>query len=109
MHKHICSLSPPSEPVEGIIIHCQQTRAAHGIFESTQIEPNHPIYTQGYICPALKIAGFELLLYRHTLEDQNLGPQPSLDNQIATYLMVEEADGIAAPQYVCHFFNLARS
>ncbi|KAH8799534.1 hypothetical protein DL96DRAFT_869058 [Flagelloscypha sp. PMI_526] len=98
IHNHICPLTPPTATVEGVIIHCEENRAASGIFERTSVEPTHPVWTEGYVSPTLKIAGVEILIYRHLLDDRSPNKR-GLDNQIATFLMVEEEDGFAKPEW----------
>jgi hypothetical protein len=66
-----------------------------------EIGPSHGIHRTGKVGPVSKIVGHPLVIYRHVPWMPPAGRQdPSLDNQIATYLMIEAGDGFAPPEYV---------
>ncbi|KDQ56108.1 hypothetical protein JAAARDRAFT_36895 [Jaapia argillacea MUCL 33604] len=91
-HKAACF----PEKVIGIVIRCEGERRGGGPFQTIEIRPNHEIHRSGMICPLSKKIGLPLVIYRHekvpwmnrSYEDA------SLDNQIATYLMIGQ-DGFA--------------
>jgi hypothetical protein len=94
-HKTECR---PSN-VTGITIYCDGERT-HGIFETVQLDAKHDIHHLGELCPVSKAVGLPLIIYRHIRTDSlRMRRDPYLDNQIATFLMVELYDGFAPPRY----------
>ncbi|KAF9456700.1 hypothetical protein BDZ94DRAFT_1275017 [Collybia nuda] len=92
-HKQVCI----PENVLGVVIHCNAERRHSGIFESVNIGRSHEIYSTGKIAPVSKMVGHPLVVYRHHPPPSR--QSPSLDNQIATYLMIETSDGFALPEW----------
>jgi hypothetical protein len=72
------------------------------MFEQVDITPQHPIHTHGQMAPVSKLYKLPIVVYRHTRtpwmdrEDYGEG-DADLDNQPATYLMIEK-DGFAKPE-----------
>ncbi|KAH7913609.1 hypothetical protein BJ138DRAFT_1145620 [Hygrophoropsis aurantiaca] len=111
-HKHICvwqpsshgalnyrqGLPPFADNVNGIIIHCNVERPSKGIFEPTIIEPTHKIYRKGFHASLFRTVGLPIIVHRHHPVN-GPGGNARLDNQIATYLMIEPADGLADRQW----------
>ncbi|RDB17649.1 hypothetical protein Hypma_001239 [Hypsizygus marmoreus] len=86
--------------VEGIIINCERDRRHGGIFQPVDIPATHEIHRLGEIAPVSKAVGLPLVVYRHIREPWMARPDDaSLDNQIATFLMIKTHDGFAAPEY----------
>ncbi|KAH7927989.1 hypothetical protein BV22DRAFT_233957 [Leucogyrophana mollusca] len=85
-----------SDNVVGITIACNADRHHRGVFETTIIKPSHKIYELGVVCPLYNKVGLPLVMYRHLSEDPlNMCRDPGLDNQIATFLMIEPSNGFA--------------
>jgi hypothetical protein len=94
-HKKTCT----PEMVQGITIYCNRERR-QGIFQPVNIGPTHDIHRLGELGPVSKMVGLPIVVYRHIQQPWMSRPDDaSLDNQIATYLMIEK-DGLAGPAYV---------
>jgi hypothetical protein len=65
------------------------------------ITPTHDIHRLGEVGPVSQMVDLPIVVYRHTQESWMYREEEdaSLDNQIATYLMIEE-NGFAGPVYV---------
>ncbi|KIJ61707.1 hypothetical protein HYDPIDRAFT_42420 [Hydnomerulius pinastri MD-312] len=87
------------ESITGITIACEaDRRAGKPVFQMTTISPSHPIHTRGNPSPLFSRVGLPIMVYRHLTNDpmSYLGnPDPGLDNQIATYLMIQPSNGFA--------------
>ena len=86
--------------VQGIQILCDGER--HGSpFKPVEITPTHQIYGYGDVCPVSEAICLPIVMFRHSKEHPlNKPPTPWLDNQIATYLMIEVDSGFAPMMYV---------
>ncbi|KAA1471149.1 hypothetical protein DENSPDRAFT_837077 [Dentipellis sp. KUC8613] len=86
----------PNEPVEGVIIACNDERASRGIFSSVQVPPSHQIHQQGILAPLTALVGVPILVWRHIEQDPfTIERSSGLDNQIVTYLMIQPHNGLA--------------
>ncbi|KIM56990.1 hypothetical protein SCLCIDRAFT_131447 [Scleroderma citrinum Foug A] len=85
----------PSHDVSGIIIACNADRARGArVFESTIVEPSHPIYRSGLPSPIFEHIGIPLLLFRHLQNDATDTLRDyGLDNQLATHLLTHPSTG----------------
>lgn len=86
-------------PVRGVTIHCENDkRRGAGIFQITDLSPTHNIHTEGVLCPVSVKIGLPIIMYRHLRGDPLAAARDAgLDNQIATYLMVDPRSGFAPP------------
>ena len=86
--------------VQGIQILCDGER--HGSpFNPVEITLTHQIYEYGDVCPVSEVIGLPIVMFRHSTEHPlNMRPTPRLDNQIATYLMIEVDSGFGPMMYV---------
>lgn len=62
-----------------------------------EIPPEHEIHRVGILCPVSQRVGLPLVIYRH-LEADLRRHDASLDNQVATYLMIDPHSGFAPPE-----------
>jgi len=86
----------------GVIIPCEGDKRAgrRGIFQAVEIQPSDEIHRLGVPSPVLQRAGLPIVIYRHLKEDPLSIPRtPNLDNQIATYLMIDPDSGMAPPHW----------
>ncbi|EGN92295.1 hypothetical protein SERLA73DRAFT_191328 [Serpula lacrymans var. lacrymans S7.3] len=100
-HKEHCASAPSAQNtnVTGIVIACNKDRVHNPIFQSTVIEPTHQIHSLGIECPLFNQVGFPIVMYRHIRQNSlTMHRDPGLDNQIATYLMIEPTNGFATPE-----------
>ena len=90
---HRWNCRPPV--VHSIRITCDGER--HGSpFEPVVITPKHEIYDYGDVCPVSKVVKFPIVMYRHLKVDPfEIERTAALDNQIATYLMIDVDSGFA--------------
>ncbi|KAF7325861.1 MYND-type domain-containing protein [Mycena kentingensis (nom. inval.)] len=96
-HKATCR---PSQ-VRGITIACEgDMRRNGGLFKEIDIDAAHPIHSQGVVCPMSAKVGLPIVIYRHLRENPlTMTRTPNLDNQRATYLMINPVDGFAPPEW----------
>ncbi|EAU91722.2 hypothetical protein CC1G_04490 [Coprinopsis cinerea okayama7 len=94
--EHRASCIP--ESVQGIVIRCEGERKPGGPFAVTQVPRTHPLHTSGLRPPLPKKVGVPLIVYRHPI-DPGTPRGPRLDNQIATYLMIDLRTGFAPPEF----------
>ena len=89
---------PLPESVVGIVISCDADRDRGArIFTPTSIGPTHPIWTRGKTSPLFQQVGLPIIVYRHHPGNPlTMIPDAGLDNQIATYLMIEPSTGFAS-------------
>ncbi|KAF8064422.1 hypothetical protein FPV67DRAFT_221908 [Lyophyllum atratum] len=91
------------ELVHGITINCNCDRRDRALFQRVEIRANHPIHSFGESPSVSKVIKLPLVIYRHTREPWmkrgELTDDASLDNQIATYLMIDKINGFAPPEY----------
>ncbi|KIJ31447.1 hypothetical protein M422DRAFT_234542 [Sphaerobolus stellatus SS14] len=86
-------------PVTGIIIGCEGDRGSYTLFQPVEIDEKHPIHRLGVHAPLSNIIGLLFKVYRHVPRSRVSGVSGAgLDNQIATYLMIEK-DGFAGPEW----------
>ena len=95
------------ECVRGIIINCEKDKwqdGIHYLFHPVDIRQDHPIHKFGEACPVSKVVGVPLIMYRHIrvpwMKRSSDEYDAGLDNQIATYLMIDRVNGIAPPEFV---------
>ncbi|KAF7316395.1 MYND-type domain-containing protein [Mycena indigotica] len=98
LHKRVCR---PEGTVRGIVMACDgETRQNNGLFNEIDLDPSHPIHTKGVVCPMSKKVGLSIVIYRHLQEDPlSMERTARLDNQRATYLMINPVDGFAPPEW----------
>lgn len=102
MHRPKCI----PEHVTGIIITCSGDRITRPIFSTVDIGRAHEIHQFGVPCPVSRNVGLPLVIYRHLRENpMTMHRTPDLDNQIATYLMIDPESGFAPPEYVESLFS----
>ncbi|KAG5636059.1 hypothetical protein H0H81_009230 [Sphagnurus paluster] len=83
-----------------MVIRCNQDRVGGGPFRSIEIRPDHPIHQLGEIASVSKAIKLPLVVYRHLRDTwMDREDDPKLDNQIATYLMIDKKTGFAPPIY----------
>ncbi|KAJ7630429.1 hypothetical protein FB45DRAFT_915472 [Roridomyces roridus] len=77
--------------VRGMIMACDSdSHSPNYLFRETDIDASHPIHTRGVICPVSVKAGLPIIIYRHLQQNPlTMGFNPGLDNQRATYLMID--------------------
>ncbi|THH18659.1 hypothetical protein EW146_g2376 [Bondarzewia mesenterica] len=79
----------------GITITCDGDRVGSP-FRVVQIPDTHPIYYQSDVCPVSEVVGLPIMIYRHSKEDPlYMERTAAMDNQIATYLMIDVDSGFA--------------
>ncbi|KAK7039541.1 MYND-type domain-containing protein [Favolaschia claudopus] len=97
LHKTRCSPPLPEGTVRGIIMRCE---GDPGFFDEVDLGPDHPIHTQGIVCPVSAQVGLPIVIYRHLKENPlDMRRDPELDNQRATYLMIDPESGFAPPEW----------
>ncbi|KAJ7163742.1 hypothetical protein C8R46DRAFT_1101217 [Mycena filopes] len=95
-HKVTCSR--PSV-VRGIVLGCQSD-SRNGIFNEIDLDATHPIHSQGTTCPLSAQVGLPIVIYRHLRENPlSMRHDAGLDNQRATYLMIDPESGFAPPEW----------
>ncbi|KAF8190349.1 hypothetical protein K438DRAFT_1971220 [Mycena galopus ATCC 62051] len=94
-------MSSAKSAVGGIVIPCHsEIQFGPGIFNDIDLDASHPIHTQGIVCPVSAQVGLPIIMYRHLKEDPlRMNPDSGLDNQRATYLMIDPVSGFAPPQW----------
>ncbi|KAF8064442.1 hypothetical protein FPV67DRAFT_223242 [Lyophyllum atratum] len=87
--------------VSGITIHCNRDRPNHGTFQRVDIHVDHPIHPFGELAPVSRAINLPLVVYRHVRRPWTERPTQDggLDNQIATYLMIDRTSGFASLEY----------
>ncbi|KAJ6495263.1 hypothetical protein C8R45DRAFT_165522 [Mycena sanguinolenta] len=86
--------------VPGMVIPCDSEIGRHGIFREIDLEAAHPIHTHGIVCPVSAQVGLPIVMYRHLKEDPlDMDRDAGLDNQKATYLMIDPISGFAPPEW----------
>ncbi|KAF7318923.1 MYND-type domain-containing protein [Mycena chlorophos] len=101
-HKHVCvPEGTPRTTVRGIVIACDgDIRSNNGLFNEIDLPPTHPIHTRGVVGPVSKLVGLPIVIYRHLRENPlTMYRDAALDNQRATFLMIEPGDGFAKPEW----------
>ncbi|KAJ7754492.1 hypothetical protein B0H16DRAFT_1542561 [Mycena metata] len=99
-HKTLCSSPAPEGIVRGIVIPCDSEIRRYGIFDEVDLDATHPIHTQGIVCPVSAKVGLPIVIYRHLREDPlSMSREPGLDNQKATFLMIDPESGFAPPEW----------
>ncbi|KAJ7064911.1 hypothetical protein C8F01DRAFT_1021620 [Mycena amicta] len=100
-HKRVCRPAPPEGTVRGIVISCDgEMRRNNGLFTEIDLDGTHPIHTEGIVCPLSARVGLPIVIYRHLREDPlTMVRDAGLDNQRATYLMINPVDGFAPPEW----------
>ncbi|KAJ7266907.1 hypothetical protein B0H12DRAFT_139419 [Mycena haematopus] len=89
-------MSLPKSTVRGMVISCDSEIRRKGIFYEIDLEATHPIHTHGIVCPVSAQVGLPIVMYRHLREDPlKMLRDPGLDNQKATYLMIDPISGFA--------------
>ncbi|KAF8064432.1 hypothetical protein FPV67DRAFT_1381376, partial [Lyophyllum atratum] len=87
--------------VHGMTIHCNRDRRNRGIYQRVEIRANHPIHSSGEIAPVSEVIKLALVIYRHLREPWTerggMTDDGSLDNKIATCLMIDKVSGFAPP------------
>lgn len=89
------------ETVVGIVIHCdgEKQNSQTGLFSTIEIGRTHSIHSKGDVCPVSQIVRLPIIMFRHIQEDPLEMPRSeALDNQRATYLMINPVDGFAPPR-----------
>ncbi|KAI6003253.1 hypothetical protein F5J12DRAFT_839343 [Pisolithus orientalis] len=91
-----------ADAVVGITIACEaDRRRGSAIFTPTIIHPSHPVWSQGQSSPLFRQIGLPIIVYRdHPGNPLTMIGNAGLDNQIATYLMVEPSTGFAGYGWV---------
>ena len=85
--------------VRGMVIPCDSEVGRNGIFHEIDLEATHPIHTHGIVCPVSAQVGVPIVMYRHLREDPlEMHRDAGLDNQKATYLMIDLISGFAPPE-----------
>ncbi|KAG5643657.1 hypothetical protein DXG03_000537 [Asterophora parasitica] len=83
-----------------MVIHCNRDRETEGTFQPIAIRPDHPIHRLGETASVSKVIKLPLTVYRHERKPwMDRDEDASLDNQIATYLMINSRSGYAPPEY----------
>lgn len=74
-----------SEKLKGVICLCdgENRKNKENIFKTIEIDPNHPIFTQGELSPVAEKLGFELLALQIPSDDEALCGE-DLQNQVST-------------------------
>jgi hypothetical protein len=81
-----------------MIIGCESDRR-NGLFNAIDLDATHPIHTQGIVCPVSAKVGLPIVIYRHLRENPlSMRRDAGLDNQQATYLMIDPESGFAPPE-----------
>lgn len=58
-----------------------------------------PHLAMGYVSPVLDLIGLALIVFPHEQKSRSRGTTGAgLDNQVATYIMIERDDGFAKPR-----------
>ncbi|KAI6046620.1 hypothetical protein EDC04DRAFT_3052959 [Pisolithus marmoratus] len=93
---------PQTDSVVGIIIACDGDRGRGSrVFTPTTIHPSHPIWAHGQSSPLFRQVGLPLIVYRdHPGNPLTMVGNAGLDNQIATFLMIEPGTGFAGIEWV---------
>ncbi|KAF8190350.1 hypothetical protein K438DRAFT_2018688 [Mycena galopus ATCC 62051] len=92
-------MSSSTSTVRGIVILCD-SEIRNGIFNEVDVDATHPIHIQGVACPVSAQVGLPIVMYRHLKQDPlKMRPDARLDNQKATYLMIDPESGFAPPQW----------
>ncbi|KAJ6588788.1 hypothetical protein B0H19DRAFT_922068 [Mycena capillaripes] len=101
IHKILCLPLLPEGTVRGIVIPCDSDRRLrNGIFHEIDLDATHPIHTEGIVCPVSAKIGLPIVIYRHLKENPlSMRRDPGLDNQKATYLMIDPESGFALPEW----------
>jgi hypothetical protein len=82
----------------GLSVECDSDRQNY-LFNEINLDATHSIYTQGVICPVSVKVGLPILMYRHLKENPLTMPcDAKLDNQRATFLMINPRSGFAPPK-----------
>ncbi|KAJ7640878.1 hypothetical protein DFH06DRAFT_1215498 [Mycena polygramma] len=99
-HKTVCSPPLPEGTVRGMIIACDADRRSGLGFTEIDLDKTHPIHTQGIVCPVSAKVGLPIVIYRHLKENPlSMRRDPGLDNQKATFLMIDPVSGFAPPEW----------
>ncbi|KAJ7481653.1 hypothetical protein FB451DRAFT_133796 [Mycena latifolia] len=98
-HKPLCVPAPPEGSVRGMILGCESDITNY-TFNEVDLDAAHPIHTQGIVCPVSAQVGLPLVIYRHLRADpSSMDRDPGLDNQRATFLMIDPESGFAPPEW----------
>ncbi|KAJ7170913.1 hypothetical protein C8R43DRAFT_981575 [Mycena crocata] len=85
--------------IRGMILGCQSDPQNYP-FTGIDIDATHPIHTRGVVCPVSAKVGLPLVMYRHLQTNPlSMGRDADLDNQRATYLMIDPQSGYAPPEW----------
>lgn len=76
-------MTTSSNKIKGVISFCTGDGGTN-IFKPIEVDSNHPIFTQGELCPVAKKIGLELLALQLPPETQGLCGA-ALDNEVRTY------------------------
>lgn len=99
IHKPVCKPLEAGE-VWGIKILDNRYQPWSRQFQHVLLEPSHPVFTQGELCPVTAKCGFPLLIWSEAIH----GGLPAMENnQPAVYLRIEPDDGFAPFQCVLQF------
>ncbi|EIW52895.1 uncharacterized protein TRAVEDRAFT_53328 [Trametes versicolor FP-101664 SS1] len=91
IHKPVCKPLEAGE-VWGIKILDNRYQPWSRQFQHVLLEPSHPVFTQGELCPVTAECGFPLLIWSEAIH----GGLPAMENnQPAVYLRIELDDGFA--------------
>ncbi|OJT09249.1 hypothetical protein TRAPUB_14324 [Trametes pubescens] len=91
IHKPVCKPLEADE-VWGIKILDNRYQPWSRQFQHVLLEPSHPVFTQGELCPVTAKCGFPLLIWSEAIH----GGLPAMENnQPAVYLRIEPHDGFA--------------
>jgi len=85
--------------VAGFKIPCHVERSASAMFIPIEIEEDDPIFTTGggYSAPVSKKLGLTVCMRKFPSPEESGYGRFQLDNQVATYLMIETGSGFAKP------------
>ncbi|KAJ7701772.1 hypothetical protein B0H17DRAFT_164241 [Mycena rosella] len=97
-HKALCAPPPPEAFVRGMVLGCQSD-PQNDMFNDIDLDATHPIHTRDIVCPVSAKVGLPLVMYRHIQADPlSMDRDPGLDNQRATFLMIDPESGFAPPK-----------
>jgi len=87
-----------SETVQAVIVRCDGERRKFMPWSATTLPADHPVFSQP-VPPVPGLIGVPLVLYRVGTRSTN---QAELDNQIATYISIDDESGFAPPEWQSH-------
>ena len=99
VHKPFCKeAADPNVPAMAVIVPCEGEKTS-GLFHTVQLHTTHEIHRLGSLSPISQLVGLPIVLFRHLGTDAFATPNnPSLDNRIATHLMIDPDTGFAPLQ-----------